>query len=345
MTLLRLAIAVVFSLALHAALAAVLSESIDKTAAGMDPQSNAVTLVLIETPSDAEEEAAPSPEPGAETVRVSDAEPEADGGNAPETAETEEQPAPTHTPVTEAAAENTPQPAPPVDAAPAVAENGSTPEPEAVTAGIPARREAAIARPAEIAALASDETAPAGPAIDSEAEPEPRVGAPEAEPAVTLPQTVALIPRARPAPQAEAAPPRERDPGEQAKPVTPKTKAEPKRKSARAPAGGSRGTDSAGDGKVVSARSSVRAIAAYGRRINAHVARHKQAASGRGTVALTIRVNRAGRLVGATLSSSSGNTALDKAALSTARRAAPYPAPPADVQGSTVALRIRLSFR
>lgn len=335
MTLLRLAIAVVFSLALHAALAAVLSESIDTAVAGADPQSNAVTLVLIETPSYAEEEAAPSPEPGAETVRESDAEPEAVAEIEPEPMQAEAQPA------ANAVAVPPPQPAAPTDITAAVSEQSPSLETDTATAEIPAQPDMAEEEPTQIASLPAEDLSPADPAI----EPETEIDALETEPVVTLPQTVALVPRARPVLDAETERAPRRDPEKQAKPATPQTKAKPKRKAARPPAAGSGGANSAGSGKAVSAKPSARAMAAYGRRINAHVARHKQAASGRGTVALTIRVNRAGRLVGAALSSSSGNSALDKAALSTARRAAPYPAPPADMPGSTVALRIRLSFR
>src|SRR5262249_61809925 len=86
--------------------------------------------------------------------------------------------------------------------------------------------------------------------------------------------------------------------------------------------------------------------------IRAQIERHKgypeeaRAHGDKGVVDLAFTINRAGRLLSSAISHSSGSAALDQEALATARRAQPFPPPPAIVPGNRVAFTvpIRLNF-
>jgi protein TonB len=108
------------------------------------------------------------------------------------------------------------------------------------------------------------------------------------------------------------------------KPATTKTA------SGRAGSAGRAGQASAGDN------------AAYARRVLSHIQRYKRFPSGAssGKVGLKVQISASGALLSATVRKSSGNRVLDQAALATARRASPYPKPPANRGFSfTVSLR------
>jgi len=74
-----------------------------------------------------------------------------------------------------------------------------------------------------------------------------------------------------------------------------------------------------------------------------HIQRHKRhpgGTSASGVVRLAVRISGSGGLRSARVARSSGNSRLDRAAVATARRAAPYPAPPGGGSFSfTVSLR------
>ena len=78
----------------------------------------------------------------------------------------------------------------------------------------------------------------------------------------------------------------------------------------------------------------------------AHLNRHKRMpdGGGRGTATVAFTIDRSGRVIGARLSGSSGNAALDQEAVALARRASPVPAPPANVGGGNVLLAVPIRF-
>lgn len=116
-----------------------------------------------------------------------------------------------------------------------------------------------------------------------------------------------------------------------------KRKADAKRKAASRQAAskrasaGRKGGASAGDKR------------AYARRVLSHIQRHKRhpgGSAGAGVVRLAVRISGSGSLSSARVARSSGNASLDRAAVATARRASPYPAPPGGAAFSfTVSLR------
>ena len=171
----------------------------------------------------------------------------------------------------------------------------------------------------------------------------------ESEDWAVLPRTVAVVPTPRPQitrQEAEPAPRAER-------PDRPKKSAvAPARQKASRGNRGANGSDTASQrsarGKTAGpSKAAMRqAMVSYGQRVNSHVARRKpRGAGGRGTVGLNLRIARTGALLGASIGASSGNPALDRKALQAARNAAPYPQPPEELAGRSLALRIRLSFR
>lgn len=84
--------------------------------------------------------------------------------------------------------------------------------------------------------------------------------------------------------------------------------------------------------------------AAYARRVLSHIQRYKKFPSGAraGKVRLKVRIAASGALQSASVRRSSGHRVLDKAAIATARRASPYPKPPAGRSFSfTVSLRYK----
>lgn len=84
--------------------------------------------------------------------------------------------------------------------------------------------------------------------------------------------------------------------------------------------------------------------AAYARRVLSHIQRYKRFPSGAraGKVRLKVRISGSGALQSASVRRSSGHRVLDKAAVATARRASPYPKPPAGRSFSfTVSLRYK----
>jgi len=84
--------------------------------------------------------------------------------------------------------------------------------------------------------------------------------------------------------------------------------------------------------------------AAYARRVLSHIQRYKRFPSGAraGKVGLKVRISPSGTLQSAAVRRSSGHRVLDKAAVATARRASPYPKPPAGRSFSfTVSLRYK----
>jgi protein TonB len=82
-------------------------------------------------------------------------------------------------------------------------------------------------------------------------------------------------------------------------------------------------------------------------RVNAHLNRHKRfpgGERGEGTVSVRFTIDSLGRVLGASVSRSSGSAALDQAALDMVRRASPVPAPPPAIAKSHMSLNVPVRF-
>ena len=113
-----------------------------------------------------------------------------------------------------------------------------------------------------------------------------------------------------------------------------------KQQTAGGPTSRSNASKSAASGRASASRGSVLSYAA---RVRAKVARNKPPGRGhRGAARVSFGVSRSGGLSYARLARSSGNAALDRAALSAVRRAAPFGAPPAGA--SSAQLRFSIPF-
>ena len=92
--------------------------------------------------------------------------------------------------------------------------------------------------------------------------------------------------------------------------------------------------------------SSSMSAATWRGRLVAHLNRHKRHPGGgaRGTASISFTINRSGAVTGVRLTRSSGNAALDRAAVALARRASPVPAPPSSVSGGSVTVNVPIRF-
>lgn len=165
--------------------------------------------------------------------------------------------------------------------------------------------------------------------------PEPPRIAPE------RPQTEAR-PRARPIgkPTAEPAPKRA------------ETAPQPHESRAASTAAGAGGSPQAGAAKTprqaaLTSGAETSALGAWGAAIRARVERRKSLPAGTraaGTVGLTLSVDRAGGLVSASVARSSGDAALDAAALAAVRKAGRFPAAPAELTGARYSFGLAIKF-
>jgi protein TonB len=100
-------------------------------------------------------------------------------------------------------------------------------------------------------------------------------------------------------------------------------------------------------GKVASKASGN--AAQYGALVNREVQRafrypaEAQRAGMKGVVRVQIRIDSSGRLTSASVRSSSGHALLDREALATVRRAAPFPKPPAGMAADSFSINLRFS--
>jgi protein TonB len=84
---------------------------------------------------------------------------------------------------------------------------------------------------------------------------------------------------------------------------------------------------------------------AYRSKVWAALARHRPRLGKPGSATVTFTIGAGGGLRGASVSRSSGNSALDARALAAVRSAAPFPAPPAGLSGSALTYAIQIYFR
>ena len=116
-------------------------------------------------------------------------------------------------------------------------------------------------------------------------------------------------------------------------PVRPMGRVSPNRGTGIAAARPPSASASAGDGQ-------------YRQSLMRHVARLSPGWNGRaGAARLALTVNRAGRLTAAAVIGSSGQGGLDAAILAAARRAQPYPRPPATLSGDSFRITVTISAR
>ncbi len=89
------------------------------------------------------------------------------------------------------------------------------------------------------------------------------------------------------------------------------------------------------------------AVATWRSALMAHLNRYKRfpaGATGTGVTTVVFTIDRSGRVVGARLARSSGDSVLDSEAVALARRASPVPAPPAGQGGSTLTISVPIRF-
>lgn len=153
-----------------------------------------------------------------------------------------------------------------------------------------------------------------------------------------------------PQPVEELPLPKEPEP-EAEKPVEQKkTKRPPRKQSVASQAAAPRPVEKAKRAKTNAApragTSSSMSPATWRGRLVAHLNRHKRHPGGGalGTAAISFTINRSGSVTGVRLTRSSGNAALDRAAVALARRASPVPAPPSSVPGSSVTVNVPIRF-
>lgn len=86
-------------------------------------------------------------------------------------------------------------------------------------------------------------------------------------------------------------------------------------------------------------------MATWGGQIMARIERARPRVNGAGQVTLTLRIGRDGTLSGLGVARSSGNQALDEAALTAVRRAGRFPAAPEGLRDASYAFNLPIRFR
>lgn len=88
------------------------------------------------------------------------------------------------------------------------------------------------------------------------------------------------------------------------------------------------------------------AVRTYGGRVQGRIARYRPSGRGqKGTTIISFGVSSSGRLRFARIARSSGNKALDRAALNAVRRASPFPRPPAGMTSRQLTFSFPFRFR
>ena len=106
---------------------------------------------------------------------------------------------------------------------------------------------------------------------------------------------------------------------------------------------GAAGTNRGGKGGR--SQASAGAVASYGARVRARILSNRPSVPGSGTVVVSFAVSSGGGLRNARVSRSSGQPALDRAALAAVRRSSPFPLPPPGAAPSQLQFDIPFSFR
>ena len=91
---------------------------------------------------------------------------------------------------------------------------------------------------------------------------------------------------------------------------------------------------------------STKSLTAWRGKVISHLNSRKNAAvAGDGTTTVAFKIDRSGKVMSAQVLSSSGNKALDAEAVAMTQRASPVPAPPADIAGETLYLKVPIRFK
>jgi protein TonB len=158
---------------------------------------------------------------------------------------------------------------------------------------------------------------------------------------VPLPEVAMVVPQPRPEPR-EPAPVKERKPVEKpaAKPVKKPPPSVAAQKAVEAAPRTAAPAPSASAGRSVSP-------AKWQARVNAHLNRYKRFPSGAkagGIAMVQFTINPSGAVTGASLVRSSGDGALDTAAVALVQRASPIPAPPPEIAKASMRLTVPIQF-
>ncbi|MDB5665138.1 energy transducer TonB [Cypionkella sp.] len=178
-------------------------------------------------------------------------------------------------------------------------------------------------------------------------EPLPDLAEADVAPVMPEPEPLALEPpQADLPPDAEAPPEKPKPepvPEEKPKPKKPKVeKVKEKPKAPQKPSAETKSGTAASKGQVKSLTS--RWGAAIRKKVNGRKSYPSAAKGAEGTATVRLSVSRSGALAGVSLVASSGNAALDKAALSAVSRAGSFPAAPAGLTDSSYNFTLPISF-
>ena len=176
------------------------------------------------------------------------------------------------------------------------------------------------------------------------------VEAPLPEVAMALPtpkpDVVEAEPEPEPAPKPVAKKPAEKKPAPE-KPVRKEAKKKPVQPAVAAKASANDAPKKAAPRPTEGAKSSGESPARWQSRVNAHLNRFKRYPAGEretGQAAVRFSIDPSGRVLSAALARSSGNAALDRAAVEMVRRASPVPAPPPAIARSRMSLTVPVRF-
>lgn len=188
------------------------------------------------------------------------------------------------------------------------------------------------------------ETAP--PARQAPSAPRIAAPAPAPEAAPNLPPEAEPVPKIRPAPK--PAKPKPATAPKPAKPAPPPSAPAVAQKAAGAGGGANAGDNGAAEAATLSKAKEQDLRARWGATIRARIEARKRypAAAGRaqGRVTVALSVARTGALGGVSVARSSGNAALDQAALEAVRRAGRFPAAPAGLARASYDFSLTIQF-
>lgn len=204
----------------------------------------------------------------------------------------------------------------------------------------------ALSEPAPRAAPAPAITPPATPEAPPQIAPPPPL--PEAPPVVAAVPEPRPQPRPDPAPQPPKTRPKTDPPPKPAKPAKATPPAQPAQKAAGKGKGAAAGNGGTAKAATLSKSQLNSLKSGWGAEIRARIERKKaypraaKGAAGKVTVRLT--VNRAGQLIGVAVARSSGNAALDQAAVKAVKAAGRFPAAPKGLGEGSYSFTLPMSF-
>lgn len=89
-----------------------------------------------------------------------------------------------------------------------------------------------------------------------------------------------------------------------------------------------------------------KSLTAWRGKVITHLNSSKSAsAAADGTTTVAFKIDRSGKVLSSQVVASSGNKALDAEAVALMQRASPVPAPPADITGDTLFLKVPIRFK